>query len=183
MRTRLLILIAAVGLVGSANAEAADKSQTAVWTSHELQFHGTAFLSPGVMDSGEPLALRRTSPDQLYGEVEFVLQQLGARKLDLDSRGCFPRRTGPCVDVKFMALSPSDQAGKNALSAPLGAHWQTVTLSGNCKLLAQATKTILPLFAARNVKLIPEDVCEKIHVGLRAEVLMPSAELAAAGGN
>jgi hypothetical protein len=178
MRSRLLFLIVAAGLAGS--APAADTSQTGVWTYRELQFLGPAYLSPGVRDSGEPLQLSQTSGDQLFAEVSFVLRQLGARRIDLDSRGCWPLKLRPCVDVKFAVLATDDESGKHALSAPVGARWQTVTLGGNCALLEQATKAILPLFATRNVKLISKDDCERLRVGLRAEVLKPSQELALA---
>jgi hypothetical protein len=39
--------------------------------------------------------------------------------------------------------------------------------------LACVTKTVLPLFPARNVKLIFNAVCDKTVVGLRARVLVP----------
>ena len=193
MRSRLLFLIAASGLLGAANlamadtqaaapivSEATDTSQSGVWTFRELQFLGPAYLSPGVRDSGEPLQLSRTSGDQLFDQVSFVLRQLGARRIDLDSRGCWPVKLRPCVDVKFAVLTTDAKGGRHALSAPVGAHWQTVTLGGNCELLEQATKAILPLFATRNVKLISKDDCERLHVGLRAEVLEPSQKLAVA---
>jgi hypothetical protein len=181
MRSRYLILLATIGLTGSVNgaaADTADASQTAVWTSRELQFLGSAYLSPGVMDSGEPLVLSRTSSDQLYAQVRFVLRQLGARSIDLDSRGCWPLKLRPCVDVKFTVLAANESAGKHVLSAPVGAHWQLVQLGGNCDLLDRATRTVLPFFVTRNVKLISRVDCERLHVGLRAEVLKPSQELA-----
>jgi hypothetical protein len=46
---------------------------------------------------------------------------------------------------------------------------------GDCAFLKYATIKILPLFATKDVKLIPTEVCAKVGVGLRAQLLKPGS--------
>lgn len=175
MLTRILIALTVLGLLGCAAAEAADPSQPAVWASKQLRFVGPDYLSPEIRNSGEPLLLTPTTSDQLYDQVTFVLRQLGARDIVRDMRGCWNAGSRPCVAMTFKALVPNGTAGA-AGESPIDAHWKPVQMGGDCALLQEATRTIVPLFSAQNIKLIPVSTCEKIHVGLRADVLKPIQE-------
>jgi hypothetical protein len=179
MLTRILIPLALVGLLSCATARAADPSQQAVWVQRELRFIGPDYLSPEVRNSGEPLQLTPTSNEQLYEQVTFVLRQLGARSIVRDMRGCWQAGARPCVAMTFKVLAPNGTAGGEA-ETPVQAHWQPVQMGGDCALLQEATRSIVPLFSSRNIKLIPVSTCEKINVGLRADVLKPSQEDVAA---
>jgi hypothetical protein len=184
MRTQLLMLIAAIGLVGGATA-AADSTQSATWTQRKLL--GFSPPSNYVPANGYLSNTHFLSCDELINRVQFMLVQLGARPEDIvvDQRDC--RRGGVTVksiDVTFSVLAPTDNTGKPA-GVPVEAHWQTVQLGGpdvqlgDCAFLEYATLKILPLFSTRNVKLIPPRVCAKVGVGLRAEVLKAPQEQAA----
>jgi hypothetical protein len=185
MRAQLLILIAAIGLVGSVTA-AADSTQSATWTQRKLLgFSPPPNYAPGV---GYASNAHFISCDEIIDRVQFILVQLGARPDDItvDQRDC--RRgqaTVRSVDVKFSVLAPADSPANPAAGAPVEAHWQTIELGGSdvglgdCAFLKYVTLKILPLFSTRNVKLIPPDVCAKVGVGLRAEVLKAPSERAA----
>jgi hypothetical protein len=175
MLTRFLLPMAFVGILACATAAAADPGQPAVWVSRELRFLGPDYLSPEVRNSGEPLQLTPTTNEQLYDQVAFVLRQLGARDVYRDMRGCWQVGTRPCVAMTFKVLAPNGTSGSTAES-PLQARWAPVQMGGDCALLQEATRTVVPLFSSRNIKLIPIATCEKIHVGLRADVLKPLQE-------
>jgi hypothetical protein len=178
MRTQLLLLMAAIGLVGSVTAAAAGSTQSATWTQRNLlNFSPPPNYAPGV---GYASNAQFISCDQIIERVQFILVQLGARPdgMTVDQRDC--RRgqsTVRSVDVKFLVLAPTDTATKPASWPPVEAHWRTIELGGpgvglgDCAFLKYVTLKVLPLFSARNVKLIPSDVCAKVGVGLRAEVL------------
>jgi hypothetical protein len=185
MRAQLLLFIAALGLVGSMTA-AADSTQSATWTQRKLlRFSPPPNYAPGV---GYASNANFISCDQLIDRVQFILVQLGARpdNMTVDQRDC--RRgqsTVRSVDVKFSVLTPTDRAAPTA-GAPVEAHWKTVELGGadvglgDCAFLRYVTLKVLPLFATRNVKLITPDVCAKVGVGLRTEVLKAPPEQEAA---
>jgi hypothetical protein len=178
MRTQLLMLLAAIGLVGSATAAAADSTQSATWTQRKLlNFSPPPNYAPGV---GYASNAQFISCDQMIERVQFILVQLGARPDDMvvDQRDC--RRgqsTARSIDVKFSVLALTDIATKPAAGAPVEAHWRTIELGGaavglgDCAFLRYVTLKVLPLFATRNVKLISPDVCAKVGIGLRTEVL------------
>jgi hypothetical protein len=179
MLIRILVPMAIIGLLACGGAEAVAPSQPAVWVQRELRFVGPDYLSPEIRDSGEPLALTPTSNEQLYTQVVYVLRQLGARSIIRDMRGCWRAGARPCVAMTFKVLAPNGADGA-AGESPIDAHWQPVQMGGDCALLQEATRTIVPLFSAKNIKLIPVSTCEKINVGLRADVLKPSQEEVAA---
>jgi hypothetical protein len=187
MRTQLLMLIAALGLVGSATAAAAataaDSTQSATWTQRKL----LRFSPPSnyVPANGYLSNTHFMSCDELIDRVKFVLLQLGARPDDIlvDQRDC--RRGGVevrSVDVTFSVLAPTDSAGRPAAGPPIEARWQTVRLGGadvqlgDCAFLKYVTLKVLPLFSTRNVKLIPTHVCANVGVGLSAQVLKAPQE-------
>jgi hypothetical protein len=184
MRAQLLMLIAAIGLVATATA-AADSTQSATWTQRKL----LRFSPPSnyVPANGYLSNTHFLSCDELIDRVEFLLSQLGARDIVVDQRDC--RRGGVelrSIDATFSVLSPTDNTQKLAAGAstPVEAHWQIVELGGSdvqlgdCAFLKYATVKILPLFSTRDVKLIPTEVCAKVGVGLRAQVLKPAQQLA-----
>jgi hypothetical protein len=182
MRTQLPMLIAAIGLVGSATA-AADSTQSATWTQRKLlQFSPPSNYVPA---NGYLSNTHFLSCDELIDRVQFVLLKLGARAdhITVDQREC--RRSGVevrSIDATFSVLAPIDNTGKPVAGAPVEAHWQTIELGGpdvglgDCAFLRYVTLRILPLFSARNVKLISTADCARLGVGLRAEVLKAPPE-------
>jgi len=172
VRTPLLMLLASLALAGSAAAD-----QTATWTERKLlHFSPPALYVP---ENGYLTNTHFISCDQLIDRVTFVLQQLGARPGAVDQRGCH-KGNGmvKSIDVTFSVLAPLDATPHN-YGPPIPARWQTVELSGSdsgrdCAFLRYATIKILPLFPARNIKLISPDDCARLGVGLRAEVLKPA---------
>jgi hypothetical protein len=176
MRTRLLMIVAAVGLVASGAVAAADATQTAVWQTRTLR----NFTLPLVVNS-ENGPLQEASCDQLYTAAKVLLLQLGARASDMrvDQRGCQSYTTNKSIDVTFSVLVPTTQPRNNAAGPLVEAHWETVQLQGNCGVLQQATKRILPLFSTSDVKLISSADCARIGVGLYGKVLKAPAAQAA----
>jgi hypothetical protein len=171
MRTPLLILIAAAGLVGSATAAAADSSQPAVWTQRKL-LH---FVHPSVIDSvtGQ---WTEVSCDQLYNDVNFVLRQLGARTSDLvvDERPCYASASLRSIDVSFSVLVPTENRVTNPSWELVPAHWKTVELQGDCRFLEYVTQKILPLVSSKDTKYISMNDCNRLGgIGLYAKVLVP----------
>jgi hypothetical protein len=201
MRIQLRMLIATIAVFLSAAAAAAEtatavapvgptqSSQTAVWVTRKLQ-------NFGVPHAGWP---NGASCDDLAGELRSLLLQFGARASDLhiDERGC-PRNEGQLtlIDATFTVIVPPEKTVNNSAGTLADARWQIVELrtgrpdkpvterflSGgdyrDCSYLEYVTKTVLPLFAARDVKLISKEICDKTGVGLRAEVLVPAQPLA-----
>jgi hypothetical protein len=176
MRTRLLLIVAAVSLGASATVSAADSNQTAVWEPRTLR----NFTLPLVVNS-ENGPLQMASCDQIYDEAKLLLLQLGARASDIraDLRGCYAYTIQRSIDVMFSALVPATPAAqaKNHASGPLvEAHWKTVLIKGNCRLLEDATKKLLPSFTTSDVKLISSADCAKLGVGFFGKVLVPADE-------
>jgi hypothetical protein len=172
MRTPLLILIGAVGLLGAATTEAADSSQTAVWTQRKL-LH---FVHPSVMDS-ETGNWKEVSCDQLYTNVNFVLRQLGARSSDLvvDQRPCHASASLRHIDVTFSVLVPTENTVINPSWELVPAHWKTVELKGDCRFLEYVTQRVLPLISTKDAKYISVKNCSRLGgIGLYAKVLVPT---------
>jgi hypothetical protein len=150
--------------------------QAAVWTPKEVQFTYMGFTT-------------KYSCDGLRDTIQQMLLQLGARKDDLKvyEMPCSgdPSRPNPFpgVKIKMSVLTPAPSplpAGTQTVPA----HWKTVKLpyretginaAGECELLEQFRKTILPLFTARNVDLhascVPHQL-EPVGTKLQAEVLV-----------
>jgi hypothetical protein len=181
MRALPLIGLAFIALVGLSTAQAvtpvtpsalasvaADSNETAVWELRKLK----GFQLPLVVNS-ENGPLQEASCDQLYNTAKELLLQLGARANDIeaDMRGCYAYTINRSIDITFYVLTPANRRLTKVLAPPVEANWQTVQLNGNCRLLEHATKVILPLFSARNVKLIPNEDCARLGVGLFAQVL------------
>lgn len=115
--------------------------------------------------------------DSTYDRVRNVLLQLGARPSDLvvSELHCPAPNGAASIDATFSVLAPLDAEAKDAAGVAVNAHWQTIQLQGSCIFLFYVTRKILPLFSTRNVKRIPQEFCAKYHLGLRADILLPSA--------
>lgn len=149
--------------------------QTAVWEPRSLR----NFTLPLVVNS-ENGPLQMASCDQIYDEAKILLLQFGARASDMhaDLRGCYAYTIERSIDITFSVLVPTKQTTNNAPGPLIEAHWQTVLLKGNCRLLENATKKILPLFTTSNVKLISSADCARLGVGFFGKVLAAPEEQA-----
>jgi hypothetical protein len=156
--------------------QAPAQMQAAVWTPREVQFTYMGFTS-------------KYSCDGLRDTVQQMLLHLGARKSDLKvyETPCSgdPDRPNPFpgVKIKMSVLTPAPSplpAGTQTVPA----EWKTVKLpyretglnaAGQCELLEQFKRTVLPLFTTRNVDLRATCVPHQLEPGdasLRAEVLV-----------
>jgi hypothetical protein len=161
--------------LGPVCVDAAHSSETAVWTPRKVSF---AYMG----------VTTHYSCEGLLENVRSVLLQLGARAEDLHVRpsGCL-RGTGPeqfpGVDATFFVLAPP--AVPNAAGRPVEVSWQPVDImlgatslerSGNCELLEQIRKSILPLFTTRNLEFTQNCFPHQLTLGgtrLHVEVLKP----------
>jgi hypothetical protein len=182
MRTPLLLLITTVGITTtlrseaatpSASPSAADFGASAVWTQRKL-----VNFKAGI--NGQ-IRAPFPSRDGLVGGLSWVLFQLGARVVHIDERGCLGGLGDISIDATFLVLPADNDSGHNAIARAGDTHWQSVeirTAQRDCGFLRSVTEKVLPLFSAREVKLIPKEVCEKTDVGLSAQVLMPAPQVA-----
>jgi hypothetical protein len=168
----------------------ADSTTQAVWKAKEFKLTYMGFTT-------------KYSCEGLADKVKTILLTLGARKDDLHvtETGCieaFRPSPFPGVRVKMSVLEPvSDQSGaastedRSAAATGSGsdaivtAHWKpvqlkldadSVTEAGECELVEQIRRQVLPLFAARDVKFgfadcVPHQLLpsERLH----ATVLVP----------
>ena len=113
----------------------------------------------------------------LVDHARFMLLQFGAHDLKIDARRCLGDGPYKTLDATFWVLAPANNS--DGTTRGVAARWQTVEMHpgdatvGGCAYLKYVTQTILPLFSARDVKLISNAVCNKTDVGLRAQVLVP----------
>lgn len=164
--------------------------ENAVWTPKELDFVYMGFTS-------------RYSCDGLQDKIRGILLDLGARKKDLKvvSRGCTSPGGGPDpfpgVKIHMSVLQPASGAtgATDDTQTPVQAHWKPVDLklretslndSGECELVEQVRRSIVPLFATRNVELntvcVPHQA-SATRPSLKLEVLAPDkTDSAAAKG-
>ena len=166
----------------SAAAPAPVTTEPAVWTQKEVQFTYMGFTTHFTCDG-----LRDT--------VRQMLLQLGARKDDLKvyEEPCSrPDRPDPFpgVKIKMSVLQPAPVAP--GADAPIvEAYWKPIKLpyrgtsldaAGQCELLEQFNRTVMPLFTTRNVDLhascVPHQL-EPIGTSLQAEVLVTDQKKAA----
>lgn len=189
------IAVVSFGLCASATALAADATaqapgappaaaatEPAVWTQKEVQFTYMGFTTHFTCDG-----LRDT--------VREMLLQLGARKDDLKvyEQPCSrPDRPDPFpgVKIKMSVLQPVS-ATPGADAPIVEAYWKPIKLpmragtldaAGQCELLEQFNRTVMPLFTTRNVDLhatcVPHQL-EPIGTSLQAEVLVTDQKKAA----
>jgi len=194
MRVWALAAVAAVGGFSAAAiatdksvpdpAAPADATTPAVWKAKEFKLTYMGFTT-------------KYSCEGLADKVKKILLTLGARKDDLHvaETGCieaFRPSPLPGVRVKMSVLEPvSDQASTANTSggsdAVVTAYWKpvqlkldadSVTEAGECELVEQIRRQVLPLFAARDVKFSYTD-CVPHHLlpaeRLHATVLAPPA--------
>lgn len=145
--------------------------ESAAWASKELKFVYQGFTTT-------------YSCDALREKVKGYLLELGARPdLEVRSYGC-TQAVGPDrfagVSIRMSVLQPA--AGSSTPVVP--AHWQEVDLTANrdpveaageCELVDQIGRKVLPLFATRHVE--RGSPCEYHHAvpggtQLKAEVLI-----------
>jgi hypothetical protein len=193
LRTPALTAVAAAGALGAAllgaPAWGADEGQpangaaapapmeAAVWTPKEVQFTYMGFTTHYTCDG-----LRDT--------VREMLLQLGARKDDLKvyETPCSgdPNRPNPFpgVKIKMSVLTPVSAGSTPSDAQPVQAQWKTVKLpyrenglnaAGQCELLEQFNRTVMPLFTTRNIDLnascVPHQL-SPLGTKLQAEVLV-----------
>jgi hypothetical protein len=160
---------------GQRGSEAAPK-ELAVWTPKEVQFTYMGFTT-------------LYSCDGLRDDIREMLLQLGARKDDLKvyEQPCSgpPDRPNPFpgVRIKMSVLTPAPST-ESDVSHMVQAQWKTVKLpyresginaAGQCELLEQFKKTVLPLFTTRNVDLVATCVPHQLSplgTKLQADVLV-----------
>ena len=185
MRNRYLVGLVSLALTavtavlnGTAWAESPTAPESAVWVGHEFTFVYKGFTTKYACDS-------------LQTKMKAILLKLGARP-DIEVRryGC-TNISGPDplpgVSVKMHVLQPA--ASQNG--APVPAHWTTVDfvagrdqtdVSGECELVDQVRRDVLPLFTTRNVVGSTPCVPRKVIIGtpeLKADVLMADQRAAA----
>ena len=179
-----LLSLAAPVLAATTDGASDQGTVEAKWVPHKVQFIYMGFTSV-------------YSCDGLVDQMKEILQQLGAREdLEVKPYTCV-RSSAPelmaGVRANFSVLQPAtsdDHA--NADSPVVAAHWDLVTLdadsprhagSGDCELLEQVKKELLPLFATRNLKFNSSCFPHQVSVGgahLSVEVLRPVKPSAAA---
>ena len=166
-------VLAALLACATAWAGPAAAPQAAMWVPKELKFVYQGFTTTYTCD-----ALRE--------KVKGYLLELGARPdLEVRAYGCTqPTRPDPFagVSIRMSVLQP---AASSASEIP--AHWKEVDLTANrdparaageCELIDQIGRKLLPLFATRDVE--RGSPCEAHNVlpggtRLKAEVLLPDS--------
>lgn len=156
-------------------AVAASDPESAVWVPQDFTFTYKAFTT-------------KYSCDSLRTKVKEVLLKLGARAdIQVRTTGC-THLAGPDplpgVYVKMHVLQPA--AAQTAQSVP--ASWKSVDfvmnrdptdVAGECELLSQIAREVLPLFATRNVKANTTCVPRTLSIGtteLKADVLVAESD-------
>lgn len=155
-------------------------SESAAWTPRELTFTYRSFTT-------------KYSCDSLREKMREVLLKLGARPdLQLVPFGC-TRLTGPDqfpgVSVKMHVLQPAGAQTTQTVPAT----WRPVDfvmkrdpreVAGECELMSQIAREVLPLFATRNVHANNTCVPRALTIGtteLKADVLVAESNGAASG--
>lgn len=187
MRFRSLTFIttiAAALLIGPASradvntdAPSAEIAQHAVWTPKHAHFVFHGFTS-------------RYSCEGLRERVRRALLDLGARKdLRVQEGACVNLVGGPesfpNVEVTMNVLEPAPINRADPITGSVAAHWRRVNLrldkdplwqAEDCELLEQIKRTLLPLFANRNVDYHASCVPYDATLGgawLSADLLVP----------
>jgi len=181
---RAAVAVSAALLVGSAATVAAPTDETspqatapAKWAPRKLSFIYQGFTS-------------KYTCDGLRDQMKQILQELGASKDLVVKRYACTRLDGPeqspGVLATFSVLtSPGTDDRGTAGSKNVPARWDTVTLNsdtprqsnwGDCELIEQVKKQVLPLFTTRNLtytsSCFPHDV-SLAGAHLSVEVLRP----------
>lgn len=178
------VLLVAMASCAPAWADAASSTAsdttTAAWTPREATFVYKAFTT-------------KYNCDSLRGKMKDLLLKLGARAdLQVRTYGCTNIASPdplPGVTIKMNVLQPTQSGAQGGATVP--AHWKTVDLvtrdptdaAGECELIDQLRRNLLPLFATRNVEFSTTCVPRKLNLGmtvLKADVLLPDQAGAAA---
>jgi len=184
--SRLASAAAMTLLAATPSLAVAQDSVPAVWVTKQAHFIYQGFTT-------------RYSCDGLRDQVRAMLEKLGAQDLKVREAACtsppgvpspFP---GVVVNMRVLAPASSAEASKEKDTGhPVQAQWKNVVLmpetssyqdQGNCELIEQFKRTLLPLFTTRNVKYRTSCVPHQITLGthLSAEVLVPPAKVASSG--
>lgn len=137
---------------GNTGAPSTESAQRAVWTPKHVHFVFHGFTG-------------RYSCEGLQERVRRALLDLGARRdLRVQEGACVNLVGGPesfpNVEVTMNILEPAPINGADATPGTVAAHWRGVNLrldkdplwqAEDCELLEQIKRTLLPLFASRNV--------------------------------
>jgi hypothetical protein len=154
-----LVCCLAIVPAGLAVADATPEIQTAAWTSHDFVFDYRGFTA-------------RYSCDGLRDKVRQMLLKLGARKdLKVSIASCGARSDRPdplpSVRVQMSTLNPAPPGE----GAPV-AHWEAVNLAaggdlegGDCELVEQFVKEILPYFTTRKLEAEKQCVPHQLPTG------------------
>jgi hypothetical protein len=173
MRRAIQILTFAVALSGSASVLAdipVEATQPAKWVNRDVNFTYQGFTTT-------------YSCDGLLDNAVIILTALGARKQDLNvketpcaSRGASDLSFAPGIRGTIFVLVPAT-AEEIAANDPgiVPAHWTSVDLvrkmnsdtrlGGNCELLEQAKRHLLPLFTRRNLNYSSNCVPHEVLMG------------------
>ena len=178
----LLCALASVGMGGISIARSASAAEAppaeapikAHWITHEFNLTYMGFTTHYTCDG-------------LQSDLREILLQLGARKKDLKVRqaGC-SNFNGPSpmpgVRGSFSVLVP-DEADT---PASVRAQWRPLDLmrklnynsdlTGNCELLEQVRREILPMVSSRNVNIVTDCFPHQASVGgvsFKLDVLLP----------
>ena len=177
-RRHYATLVALIATVAGASLAHADDAQPAVWTQKEVSFTYYGFTT-------------KYTCDGLRDKVRGLLLKLGARKDDLKVQrtGCSSASGHPDpfpgVRIKASVLQPANADAEK----PVQAQWQSLTFNaspaatldrGDCELVEQLKQKVLPIFATRNVEIIPSCIPHQLPTAgtiLKLDVLMaPPAE-------
>ncbi len=173
MRRAIQILTAVAVIVGGTPLLAdipGEAAQPAKWVSRDVNFTYQGFTTT-------------YSCDGLRDNAVIILTALGARKQDLNvretpcaSRGASDLSFAPGIRGTFFVLVPATSE-EIAKSDPgiVPAHWTSVDLvrkmnsdtrlGGNCELLEQAKRHLLPLFTSRNLNFSSNCVPHQVLMG------------------
>lgn len=173
---------ALIGLALCVAATAADRPVEATWKKHDLTFGFVGFTT-------------HYSCGGFEDKLGLLLAAAGARGDAKVVASCMAPMGGPerisTARVSFHALVPR-KAGEAGGAAPVSAQWKTVHLrarepqdlgEGDCELVEQFARRILPLFTVRDVVDHVNCVPHQLTLGsvdLRFRVLAPPPKAAAA---
>lgn len=172
--TALLLGVSLCAAATPAPAAADSGNVTAAWVPKEVKFVYVGFTT-------------KYSCDGLQDRVRSLLLQLGARAdLKVIRYGCIGvnrPETTPGVNIVMHVLQPTSATAEQTVAA----HWKRVDLladrnivdaSGDCELISQLHREVLPLFAARQIDYSAACAAHQPIVGgtrLKADVLVVAA--------
>ena len=156
--------------------QAPGEAQPAVWAEKKANFTFQGFTS-------------RYTCDAIEDAIRDVLRQFGARRSDikLSSTGCSdPGRPSPFpgVNIRMSVLQPAVASSSETVAA----HWKTVNLklndnfrntSGQCELVEEVKKQIVPLFTTRNLDSRTHCIPHQVTAGeptLKVDVIFADVE-------